>query len=150
MKYRRYRCACPHFSIWNAKIIKHFSGMRKKFDRQIKMVIWNMSIGKCVLLCSFFWICFSVYSVYTLADAEPLARSIVIFVWNFDFSDHQGRTFDWTLVNYFAHLPFIQLNSFSNDRYFWVANDKKRVRTIYCKWVNQYICCLTRSNCIIN
>lgn len=27
----------------NVKIIKHFSGMRKKFDRQIKMVVWNMS-----------------------------------------------------------------------------------------------------------
>lgn len=47
------RCACPHFSIWNAKIIKHFSGMRKKFDRQIKMAIWNMTIGKCVLHCFF-------------------------------------------------------------------------------------------------
>lgn len=42
-----------HSSIWNAKIIKHFSGMRKKFDRQIKIAIWNMSIGKCVQLCFF-------------------------------------------------------------------------------------------------
>lgn len=67
MKYRRYRCACLHFSIWNAKIIKHFSGMRKKFDRQIKMAIWNMSIGKCVLLCFSFFVpqwtpgCFSYF-----------------------------------------------------------------------------------------
>lgn len=48
MKYRWYRCGCYHSSIWNAKIIKHFSGMRKNFDRQIKIAVWNMSIGKCV------------------------------------------------------------------------------------------------------
>lgn len=84
--------------------------MRKNFDRQIKIAIWNMSIGKCVQLCfslyvclyaaldrvlPFFFCCCLSFCLVTFdrCDASYWRNAFIFFCLTFDWSECK---FNWT------------------------------------------------------